>query len=84
MDHERKRHVDSREATIVIGSVAGTFLQAIFWIGGTVLFVGIPIMSLPLIEHVQLRVRARRFAKAVARGDLRAAERSARGFFNLL
>jgi hypothetical protein len=37
-----------------------------------------------MIEHVQLRVRAKRFAKAVAQGDLRAAERRARGFFDLL
>jgi hypothetical protein len=68
----------------VIGSVASSVLRAILWIAGTVLFVGIPIMSLPMIEHFQLRVRARRFAKAVAHGDLRAAERRARGFFDLL
>jgi hypothetical protein len=41
-------------------------------------------MSLLVIEHIQIRARARRFAKAVARGDLRAAERSARGSFDLL
>jgi hypothetical protein len=71
---------ESNELERIMSSV----LRAILWIGGTVLFVGIPIMSLPMIEHFQLRVRARRFAKAVAQGDLRAAERRARGFFDLL
>jgi hypothetical protein len=73
--------VDSREASIVIGSVASSVLQGILWTSGTILFVGIPIMSLPVIEHVQCgegqTLREGRGAK-----DLRAAGKRP-GFFDL-
>jgi hypothetical protein len=68
---------------IVMGLTANGVLQVILGTGAGAVFVGVPIMSLVVIEHVRLRVRARRFARAVSRGDLRAAERSVRGFFDL-
>jgi hypothetical protein len=63
---------------------AHALLEVIYATGAAAVFVGVPIMSLVVIEHVQVRVRAKRFARAVSRGDLRAAERSARGFFDAL
>ena len=67
----------------MIGSAGRAIIEAIAWTGAPMLVIGVPIMSLPVIENVQSRIRARRFANAAARGDLRRAERAARRFFDV-